>query len=64
MDAYASIWLTVGALLGIAIGWTLHTFYIRRYLKKRMPDHPEYKMFLDIINGKVNIEKDKKDTKV
>ena len=54
MDFYTSMWLSVGALLGFILGYTAHTFVMRWYLKKKLPEHPEYKMFLDIIDGKIN----------
>ena len=63
MDAYATIWLLVGTALGFVLGYTFHTFFVRRYLKKKLPEHPEYKMFLDILNGNFNIPKDENDTK-
>jgi len=63
MDAYATIWFLVGASLGFVLGFTAHTIMVRRYLKKKLPEHPEYKLFLDIINKDFNMKTNKNDTK-
>ena len=35
--------------LGIPIGFGAHALYIKHYLKKNMHKHPEFKMFLELL---------------
>jgi len=45
------VWLVGGVVIGTGIGWFGHAKFMKRYLKRHMKDHPEYKMYLDIITG-------------
>lgn len=56
MDFYTTIWLVGGAVIGTCIGWGVHALFMKRYLQKHLPEHPEYRLYLDIINGNVNEE--------
>ena len=44
--------LLVGTALGFPIGFITHGFYLRHYLKKHMKEHPQYEMYLDLIEKK------------
>lgn len=60
MDMYATFWLLIGATIGGFIGFGLHAIFMKRYLRKHMKDHPEYRVFHDVIEGKIpNKEEDK-----
>jgi len=50
-----NIWLfLLIAFLGGCVGWGVHGLYVRRYLKKHMPEHPEYKIMLETLQKKEN----------
>lgn len=46
------ILLMVG-IMCICMGWGAHALFTRWYLKKHMKEHPEYKMYLDLLNREV-----------
>jgi hypothetical protein len=64
MDFYASLWLSVGVMLGFMLGYTAHTVIIRWYLRKNMVNHPEFKIFMDVLDKNIpDGKKDESDTK-
>jgi hypothetical protein len=56
MDLYTTTWLSVGVLIGFMLGYTTHTLFIRYYLKKHMGKHPDFKMFMDVLDKNISDE--------
>jgi len=52
MDFYILTWLIGGFVIGLCIGWSFHALFIRWYLKKHVFEHPEYKLYADLLEGK------------
>lgn len=59
--SHTTIIIAISSLLAALVGWMLHTFYIRWYLKKHLPKHPEYRFYQEILYGNPKKQEDKKD---
>jgi len=51
MEWYGFFMILVGVSLGIPIGYTLKTVHTKWYLSKHMKEHPEYKMYMDLLQN-------------